>query len=281
MKNLKLTKMTGAGNDFLMWNEELYPVESYFKAFKASSRSELTKRLCDRSFGIGADGLVILKNTKDSLNAVVWDFYNADGSHAEMCGNASRCAARYALDNKFVFSGQPIEIKTLAGSVFAEVLDLASVKVEMTKIETAKIKQKLKLAHHQIEFDYIDSGVPHVVIQKNDIILNDILKTLCQEIRNNPLFSPKGTNVTLYKKIDSGHIQSVSYERGVEDFTLACGTGAVAAAYSYRCLQPEHSYVKVDVPGGQLFIEFDQNKVYMTGPAEYIADIDYSYNKGK
>ena len=277
MKSLKLTKMTGTGNDFLIWPEQDFKPEDYFKLFNVSSRSELTKKLCDRHFGIGADGLVIL--TVKDPKVLKWDFYNADGSSAEMCGNASRCASRYAFDNKLV-SEPHFEIQTGAGSIYAEVIE-SSVQVKMTKIEKAQLDQILKMAHQQIEFDFINSGVPHVVIRKQDYILNDILKTLCKEIQDNPLFAPDATNVTLYKALADGYIESVSFERGVEDFTLACGTGAVAAAYSYRNKHPQFESVKVKVPGGELLIEFKSNEVFMTGPADYIADIEYNYLKDK
>ena len=163
--------MTGTGNDFLIWPEQDFKPEDYFKLFNVSSRSELTKKLCDRHFGIGADGLVIL--TVKDPKVLKWDFYNADGSSAEMCGNASRCASRYAFDNKLV-SEPHFEIQTGAGSIYAEVIE-SSVQVKMTKIEKAQIDQILKMAHQQIEFDFINSGVPHVVIRKQDYILNDIL----------------------------------------------------------------------------------------------------------
>lgn len=273
MENLKLTKMTGAGNDFLIWPTTKFKPEDFFSFFEVSSRSELTKKLCDRHFSIGADGLVIL--SPDNPNCIQWDFYNADGSSAEMCGNASRCAARYAFDNQFI-STKNFEIKTGAGSIFAEVLD-NQVRIKMTKIKDTQLHQKLKLAHHHIDFDFINSGVPHVVIEKKDLILNDILKTLCKEIQDNPLFAPDSTNVTLYKPLSEGHIESVSFERGVEDFTLACGTGAVASAFSYQQHKPNLDSVKVSVPGGELVIEFSNDDVYMTGPANYIADIDYCY----
>lgn len=276
MSNLTLTKMTGAGNDFLIWNESSYSPEDFFKFFNVSSRPELTKSLCSRHFGIGADGLVILSTQP---NAIKWDFYNADGSSAEMCGNASRCAARYALDKKLINSPK-FEILTLAGSVFAEVLN-ENVTVQMTKIENSKFKQVLKLAHQEFSFDFINSGVPHVVLKKNEYILNDILKTLCKEIQDNPLFAPAGTNVTLYKVFSKGHIESVSFERGVEDFTLACGTGAVAAAFSYRQLEPDLNKIEVKVPGGDLTITFKADDIFMTGPAHYIADIEYCYEKDK
>lgn len=269
--------MTGTGNDFLIWPEANFKPEDYFQALGVSSRSELTQKLCDRHFGIGADGLVIL--TVIAPKVLKWDFYNADGSSAEMCGNASRCAARYSFENKLV-ADSSFEIQTGAGSIFAEVIQ-KSVRVKMTKIEKAQLDQTLKMAHQQIDFDFINSGVPHVVIYKKDFILNDILKTLCKEIQDNPLFAPDATNVTLYKPLADGHIESVSFERGVEDFTLACGTGAVAAAYSYRRKNPQLDRVKVKVPGGQLLIEFQNDEVFMTGPADYIADIEYNYLKEK
>ncbi|MCH2533866.1 MAG: diaminopimelate epimerase [Bdellovibrionales bacterium] len=277
MKSLKLTKMTGTGNDFLIWPEADFKPEDYFNVFKVSNRSELTQILCDRHFGIGADGLVILSLKSPSV--LEWDFYNADGSSAEMCGNASRCAARYAFEKQLI-SQESFEILTGAGSIFAEVIQ-NSVRVKMTKIDNAQLGQTLKMAHQKIDFDFVNSGVPHVVICKQDYILNDILKTLCKEIQDNPLFAPDATNVTLYKPLSDGHIESVSFERGVEDFTLACGTGAVAAAFSYRKKNPQFDSVKVKVPGGQLLIEFKQDEVYMTGPAEYIADIEYNYLKEK
>lgn len=265
-----LYKLQGTGNDFLLFDARTPSSrEALLKHAGCSSNVEFVKKICDRHFGVGADGFIFIEpSLKYSLK---WDFYNSDGSSAEMCGNAARCVAVWAsqvaqFNNKNTLEAQ-------CGTIELELLKEQYASILMTPITDAKLNQKLKLADHNLIYDFINSGVPHVVIVSDDLQIT-IDKNLCSLIRNHSVFQPKGTNVTLYKELGLGKIQAISFERGVEDFTLSCGTGAVAAAYSYFSKNPSLQKVDVLVPGGELQVEFNDKKVYLKGPAILVAKIE-------
>lgn len=255
---LTLTKIQGTGNDFLIID---------CRAQNLSNAQELTKRLCHRNYGVGADGLILIKDSESA--DLKWDFYNSDGSSAEMCGNAARCMGRWAQLNNF---NLPFKLETLSGvvTISSPSSDLFSVK--MAGILKDQPETDITINGENLTLHLIDTGVPHAVIEtKNNKFTS--YKALCADIRNHSQFQPTGTNVTLYIPLGQQSIQSVSFERGVENFTLACGTGAVAAAYARHCKTKEN-LITVQVPGGDLKVDFSGEKPILIGPAEFVFNLE-------
>jgi len=215
MKMIKFTKMQGSGNDFVVMEERF--------AVNVARNVPLIKKICDRKFGIGADGILLLGESKKA--DVRMRIFNADGSEAEMCGNGARCCALYyAAKNK----KRKITIETLAGHLEAEI-ESQSVKLKMTDPLDLRLDYKVEVGNKAYEADYVNTGVPHAVIEVDDLEKVP-LKRLGRAIRHHQIFQPAGTNVDFVKVIDGEHIRIRTYERGVEDETLACGTGSVASA---------------------------------------------------
>ena len=201
---MKVTKYSANGNDFVI-----------FHTFLKKDRSSLAKELCHRQDGVGADGLiVIIPHTKYDFE---WQFYNSDGSEAEMCGNGSRAAAHYAYSNDLAPS--KMSFLTLAGEIKAEV-DGDMVLSELTP---PKILSK-EIEHNGKIWWKIDTGVPHMVTFVDDIENFDIQSA--RELRYK-----ENANVNIAKVLDNGNMMVRTYERGVEDETLACGTGMSACFY--------------------------------------------------
>ena len=215
---IKFTKTVATGNDFVIIDNR----EGKLKG----DLSGLAKRLCDRRRGAGADGLLLLEMSKDC------DFkmriFNPDGGEAEMCGNGSRCIALYARNNKIAKADMRIE--TLAGTVDANV-NRNMVKVKLTDPKDIHWNLCLMIDECPYKVNFADTGVPHVIHFVKDIE-NIGVKELGSKMRYHADFSPSGANVDFVKVVDKtgSKIRVRTYERGVEDETLACGTGAVASA---------------------------------------------------
>ncbi|MBT4762842.1 MAG: diaminopimelate epimerase [Bdellovibrionaceae bacterium] len=276
----KITKMQGAGNDFLIFNSlSKFASTSFLEAFNEADRSSIVKKLCHRKLSAGADGFIFIDHCSQNKFDFQWDFFNSDGSKAEMCGNAARCVAKYAFKNKIVKKDR-LKFQSLAGPIEAYEEEDDLIKIKMPPIDICKLDQSLEIQNNHIEYSYIDSGVPHTVIELEHFKLDDSLKELSRNIQKSDVFGDKSTNVT-YISTNSGDskkevvIQSASFERGVFDFTLACGTGAVASAYYvFQKLNQKKASFKVQVPGGDLFVEIIGNQPYLIGPAEFIAEIE-------
>ncbi len=274
--NIKFTKMQGLGNDFIIIDYEEYSKISGDK----NNLGELAKKLCDRNFSIGADGLIVVNpNPKDA--DIGWFFYNSDGSIAQMCGNGIRCFARYAYDKKFV-DKKIFSVETLAGKIIPELTGESTVKVNMSKpiLEPKKIPANvINNLNFQIQSkgktftaNAISMGNPHCVIF-TDKNTKDYALEYGSEIEMNPIF-PEKTNVEFVKILSRNEINLDVWERGC-GITLACGTGAcasvVAAILNNLC---DHK-VKVNLPGGSLEIEWkgsiddSEKDIYMTGEAQY------------
>ncbi len=213
---MKFYKMTGLGNDFILINN--------FDGWLKADPSALAKRLCPRAISVGADGLVVLE--PDPEVDFRWLFYNSDGSEAEMCGNAARCAARLA--HLLGRAGASLSFRTAAGVLRAEV-DGETVKVELTRPHS--LAARIELSIDGIEYDagFANTGVPHAVVFVDDPERVDVT-ALGRKIRFAEQFKPAGTNAMFVAVRDEHTIRIRSYERGVEDETRACGTGATAAA---------------------------------------------------
>lgn len=258
-------KMSGTGNDFVIIDnrEDIIPPKQ---------QADFAKKICRRMFSIGADGLILLQNSEKADFS--WNFYNADGSVAEMCGNGSRCAARFAYNHKIC--GREMTFETLAGIIEAEICDEeGTVKVMMPSPFDFRLDISISLDEEEYPVTYVNTGVPHAVIFTDDE--DAPVKKWGRKVRFHEIFEPKGTNATFATVLGNNRIKSRSYERGVEDETMACGTGAVASALYAAMLKGMDSPVEVVTSGGDtLTILFDlqdgpvANDVYLQGPTRII-----------
>ncbi|NPA32222.1 MAG: diaminopimelate epimerase, partial [Aquificae bacterium] len=224
------------------------------------------RRVCAPHTGVGADGLIVIKEPKNPENDFRWEFFNADGSEAEMCGNGARCAVRFAYEKGI--AGSEVRFETLAGVIRASVLeDGKRVKVQLTP-PTKPVKKEIDLGQEKIEGYFINTGVPHFVVPVRDIENLNVIK-LGRAIRFHPAFEPKGTNVNFIKAMSDDTIRIRTYERGVEGETLACGTGATASAIvSFLTGLVSKKPVRVITKSGEeLVVDFNDelSEVFLTG----------------
>lgn len=209
-------KMNGAGNDFILIDNR--------RGIIGPEAAELARRVCHRRLGVGADGLILIESS--ATVDFAWRFFNSDGSLAEMCGNGARCAARFAHLNGI--AGSKMQFETLAGVIRAEMRG-DEVAIRITPPALVAEELALTVAGGTFKMDRIDTGVPHAVVFVDDPAAVDVV-ALGREIRFHPRFAPAGTNVNFAAVKAPGVLALRTYERGVEDETLACGTGATAAS---------------------------------------------------
>ena len=217
MMPIPFIKMSGAGNDFILIDNR--------KAVVADSDMALfVSKVCRRKMSAGADGLILIEDS-DAAD-FKWRFYNADGSIAEMCGNGARCAARFAFLNGI--AGRQMRFETLAGIIHAHVLE-ECVRVKMTDPHSFSLDVELSVLGQTVRCGCVNTGVPHAVVNVDDIEAVDVA-TMGRAIRFHEHFAPAGTNVNFVAGDPQGMWSARTYERGVEDETLACGTGMAAVA---------------------------------------------------
>ena len=277
MKNtIKITKMQGCGNDFVILD--------YDEFQKANlSMEELAKRLCDRHFGIGADGMIIPKKTEDKNIDIAWYFYNSDGTVAQMCGNGMRCFAKYVYDKGLV-DKKEFSVMTGAGIIKPLLLDNGNVRVDMgiPILEGEKIPFKgertLKALDETFEITPVSMGNPHCVI----LTENDPMKMALKygaTIEKHEYF-PEKTNTEFVKIISKNEIDMRVFERGC-GITLACGTGACASVVACVLNNLTEQKVKVNLLGGSVFVEWQGNSenpnknIFLIGEANYSFVADY------
>ena len=275
MSTIELTKMQGCGNDFV-----IIDYAEYEKTGMAMD--ELAKKVCDRHFGVGADGMIIPKT--DTANTDIgWYFYNSDGSIAQMCGNGMRCFARYVYDKGLV-KKKEFSVATGAGIISPQFLEDGNVKVNMgiPVLEDAKIpfkgERKLKVLDREFDITPVSMGNPHCVITVEDTPIDRALK-YGPVIERHEYF-PEKTNTEFVKIISKSEIEMCVYERGC-GITLACGTGACASVVACVLNNLTEQNVKVNLPGGAVFVEWQGNKdnpqknIFLTGPANYSFRAEY------
>ena len=262
---LSFTKMNGAGNDFIMVDNR-------------SQSLQLTKaqiaQLCDRHRGIGADGLLAVEPAQSGADARM-RYYNADGGEVEMCGNGARCFARFV--QRLEGGGrQAVSFETQAGILSAS-CEGELVRLAMSLPHGLEMAARLAVADTTLEVHSLNTGVPHAVVVVEDLESTPIVKWGAA-LRYHEHFQPKGTNANFMKVLAPGRIAIRTYERGVEDETLACGTGMVACALIHHLLHGASSPVSVEVRGGDtLHIGFTATgdsfaNVTLTGPADFVFD---------
>ena len=238
-------KMSGSGNDFILIDHRKpFLDQGLLKAFIRS--------VCRRRVSVGADGLILIEQSEQA--DFKWHFYNADGSEAEMCGNGGRCAARFASLKEI--AGPSLTFETLAGILSAQV-NGKRVKLEMTHPHDIKLDESIPVEGQEVILSRINTGVPHTVFFPKDIEDVDVIR-VGREIRFHPHFAPSGTNVNFVRVDDGSQLSLRTYERGVEDETLACGTGAVASALIAALKGWVNSPVTIRTRGGEtLQVYFD------------------------
>ena len=260
-KSVPFYKMQGCGNDFVIIdNRELgVPVD----------KMELwAKKLCQRAFGVYADGLFFIENAPEGSGLdFVWQFYNSDGSRAEMCGNASRCAGRLA--HAMGIAGEEHTFGSDAGPIKVQVFPmLEEVKVQLTPPEGLVVKQTLEIDGEEYEYHFANTGVPHVVVQVADVEEVDI-KKLGAAFRYHEAFAPAGTNVNFVQISDNDSLIVRTYERGVEDETYACGTGVSAVQLTLHEQGLTDAAVSIRTTGGEILkVIIEDGNVFLQGGAE-------------
>ena len=274
---IDFVKMHGLGNDFILidcLNKSLG--DSLFLSY-------LAKKLCDRNFGIGADGLLlILPSSKADLRMRI---FNSDGSEAQMCGNGIRCFAKYAYENKLV-SKIKFTVETLAGIITPELIfkdkEISGIKVDMGTPKLRKkeipmtgedtptvVNETLKINSEQtFKVTCVSMGNPHCIVFVDDVQSIQV-DEIGPKIENHPLF-PEKTNVEFIQILNKQEINFRVWERGVGE-TLACGTGACAALVASVLNKKTDRKATIHLPGGDLDIRWaDDEHIYMTGPAELV-----------
>jgi len=260
---LEFTKMNGAGNDFVMIDNR-----------DGSRRLDGTQiaRLCDRHRGIGADGVLAVEGTSEFLRM---RYYNADGGEAEMCGNGARCFARFAARLVGQTKGH-LSFKTQAGMIAADLLG-EQVRLEMSDPHSIQLAHSLNVLGKDREVHSVNTGVPHAIVFVEDIESISVVEE-GRALRHHPRFAPAGTNANFVQVLSPDSLAIRTYERGVEDETLACGTGVVAAALIHHLTSGASSPVQVGVRGGDtLQVGFQIHNghliaVTLTGAAAFVFD---------
>ncbi len=251
---LEFYKYQGTGNDFVM-------IDNRSNTFPKEN-TQLVARLCDRRFGIGADGLILLDNDTDTDFRMV--YYNSDGNLSSMCGNGGRCLVAFAKQLN-VIQNQTTFIAT-DGLHHATVADDGIVSLQM--IDVTEIK-------NTPDYSFLNTGSPHHVQLVADIEHYNV-KENGAAIRYGALYGQQGSNINFVKKIDDTTFSLRTYERGVEDETLACGTGATAVAIAMNATgQTNSNVINLNVEGGKLAVSFDKvdgkyTNVFLKGPAEFV-----------
>ena len=266
---MKFWKMNGAGNDFIVINniEENIPEECL---------PAIAEKLCHRHMSIGADGFMVVTSSSKADYKML--FYNSDGSLGEMCGNGARCICRYGYENGLAGDTQTVE--TTAGIVTGYRIDKRSYRVRLNDPTTVKIDMEVQSLGKKYRCSYVElgnPGLPHAVVNIPGLRTKtfDELRELGKSLRYNEAF-PKGANVNFYDIDDLGIIEK-TYERGVEDFTYACGTGTGAVVLTLTMTGAvEGQNVKVTMTGGDLYITVDMKdgkveNLWLTGPTNIVA----------
>jgi diaminopimelate epimerase len=274
---IPLVKMSGAGNTFVLVDATHASTWTDIELQLNIKRKPFARMVCDRTLGVAADGVLFIQNG-DADSDYVWDFYNADGSAAEMCGNAARCAALFCHEYLNTITNASYRFKTGAGVISAQVLGDDQVRVLMPIIQDFKENVTLLIEGKPYIFYYVNSGVPHLVMQIADCKEITELKDIARKARSHSDLGPAGANVTFYFKENERMIKAVTYERGVEDYTQACGTGAVAAAF-VESIKNKVQTIDVHMPGGPLAIQFSEltKNPIMTGGAGFVIEFQYFY----
>ena len=271
---MRLSKMHGAGNDFII-------IEDMDTLIPNAVLPELARTLCDRRRSVGADGLMLVRPPEKSGDFAML-FFNSDGSMGEMCGNGARCIARYGHDHALA-SDHPV-VESTAGLVSAERISETLYRIRLN--DPSVLSPHVPVCVEGVEYDcaYIElgnPGIPHAVLLWDELDFDALpsLRALGSALRYAPVF-PKGANVSFVKPLSPGRFMAATFERGVEDFTLACGTGygSITAALSARGIIAD-GRAAILMPGGELSVSLEHSDgsvrdIYLTGPTCHVCDFE-------
>ncbi len=256
---IEFYKMSGSGNDFII-------IDNRDLSLSVGDIRQFVQKVCRHKLSVGADGLFLIEpSTRADFK---WQFFNSDGSTAEMCGNGSRCVARYAYHRGI--AAKKMSFETIAGIISAEVND-DLVKVKLTDPSPVTLEEKVAVDDRIFILDSVNTGVPHAVAFVDNLESFDVAKWGCK-IRFHEHYAPKGTNADFAAILSKHKIQLRTYERGVEDETLACGTGMVAAVLAAAQRGLAESPVDVLVQSGEIL------RIYFARKDDGFAEI---YLEGK
>jgi diaminopimelate epimerase len=271
-KTISFMKMTGAGNDFVILDDP-----------KIRGLASLAKKICDRTTGIGADGLICLGTSRKAQYRM--RIFNADGSEAEMCGNGVRCLAAFIARKRRISKNKRFTIETMAGIIEAEV-DGETANVRLSDPAGYAASIPIKFNRRTLHAAFMDTGVPHAIVFVDQLDAIRV-KDIGARIRFHKKFQPKGANVNFVEQLQKDLIAVRTYERGVEDETKACGTGSVASGIiTYLKANPDvkqksSASMRVKTQSGEkLKIAFDLRdgvvtNVWLKGSAKFIAQGQY------
>ncbi len=267
---MEFCKMNGAGNDFIIINNMNGEIPN-------SKWPEIAKIVCERHLSVGADGLMVVEKPDGDADFKML-FYNSDGSMGEMCGNGARCICRYGYEHGI--TGETQIIETTAGIVTGERIDKLHYRIRLNDPSIVKLDLTVHVNDVPYKCSYVElgnPGIPHVVVEIPDLEIYPPHKlfSLGRSLRYHPAF-PKGANINFYEIIGTDMVRERTYERGVEDFTYACGTGtgSVVTVLTLKGLVSGKN-VHVHMQGGELIIDAEQQcgqikNLYLTGPTNMV-----------
>ena len=267
---MKFWKMNGAGNDFIV-------IDNRDGAVDAAQWPRIARTLCERHLSVGADGLMVVERPTSGGDYRML-FFNSDGSAGEMCGNGARCICRYGYENGL--AGDVQRVETTAGLVTGWRVDERMYRIRLNDPCNLRLDGKALIDGTAWDYAYVelgDPGIPHAVVPVENLRDFDTakLRELGRRLRYYPEF-PKGANVNFYELIGPDHIYERTYERGVEDFTYACGTGTGSVVTVLTLLGKVSGHqVKADMTGGQLTVDIVREgerikDIYLTGPTNIV-----------
>lgn len=266
---IKFFKMNGAGNDFIV-------IDNRDGVLANFDINHFVKMVCRRGKSIGADGLMLLE--RSNLADFKMRYFNSDGSEGEMCGNGARCIAKFA--HLLGVAGERMRFETIAGIHEAIIVgEEVRVMFPDLNLNSFKLHQKHDFGFGTVEYHFATVGVPHVVIFREDVesMDNETLLNWGRKIRYAFDVFPKGTNVNFVKVVGPSRIVIRTYERGVENETLACGTGSIASSIVSFLIGAVQPPVSVKAKGGELRVGFERHgeefrNVYLQGDARVVAE---------
>ena len=278
---LRYVKMHGAGNSFVI-------LENLHGELDGADLNDLARRLCSPETGPGADGMIVVAPGPESADFGML-FYNSDGSLGEMCGNGARCAARYGVEHDLSPDPEHIRFQATAGPIAARRITDEQYEVRLNNPSVVDLDRAAEADGEEVPCAYVelgDPGIPHAVTEVSpDLLMEalgdpDVLAALRErgrQLRHSPAF-PKGANVTFFARTGPAQVRAITFERGVEDFTLACGTGCGATAVTLMLRgQVPGGTLEIRMPGGTLSVAVrrDENTItdiFLTGPTAVVRE---------
>lgn len=269
---MRFTKIQGTGNDFIV-------IDNRDGSIPRSMLAATAARLCTRRVSVGADGMLVVEKPEQGCDFKM-EYFNSDGSLGEMCGNGARCMARYAFENGI--SGGFQRFETTAGIVEGERIDEKNYRIRLNDVTVMRRSVRVSVCDGEFECGYVelgDPGIPHAVVAVPGLKNADPVSLLetGRALRFAKEF-PRGANVNFYDITGEDEVTGLTYERGVEDFTLACGTGTASmVAFLTECGEVRGRNVRVSVPGGVLIIDIERTsdgivRPYLTGLTNIVAE---------